>query len=102
MTAQGKWSVTINTPVGDRTGVLDLNVDGSTLSGSLYDAEHFAAISDGKVVGNQLSWSAKIASPMRLSLKFTASVEADQIVGVAKHLLGSVTFRGTRINAPMG
>jgi hypothetical protein len=93
---QGKWNITIKTPVGDRSGVLELKTEGTKLTGSLSDAEHFAAISDGKVEGNRLSWSAKITKPMRMSLKFTATVEADRISGAAKHLLGKATFTGTR------
>jgi len=93
---QGKWNITIKTPMGDKSGVLDLKIEGTTLTGSLSDAEHFAAISDGKVEGNKLSWSAKITKPTRMSFKFTATVEADRISGAAKHLLGKATFTGTR------
>jgi hypothetical protein len=93
---QGKWNITIKTPVGDKAGVLELKTEGTTLTGSLSDAEHYAEISGGKVVGNKLSWSAKITKPMRMNLKFTAIVEADRISGAAKHLLGHATFTGTR------
>jgi hypothetical protein len=82
--------------MGDKSGVLDLKTEGSALTGSMSDADHYAAISDGKVQSNQLSWSAKITKPMRMSLKFTAIVEADHISGAAKHLLGKATFTGTR------
>jgi hypothetical protein len=93
---QGKWNITIKTPLGDKSGVLELKTEGARLTGSLSDAEHYAAISDGKVDGNTLSWSAKITKPMRMSFKFTATVEADRISGAAKHLLGKATFTGTR------
>jgi hypothetical protein len=93
---EGRWNITIKTPVGEKSGVLDLKTEGSALTGSMSDADHYAAISDGKVQGNQLSWSAKITKPMRMSLKFTATVEADHISGAAKHLLGKATFTGTR------
>jgi hypothetical protein len=93
---QGKWNITIKTPMGDKSGVLDLKTDGTALTGSLSDSEYFADISDGKVEGNQLSWSAKITKPMRMSFKFTATVDADRISGSAKHLLGKATFTGTR------
>jgi hypothetical protein len=93
---QGKWNITIKTPMGDKSGVLDLVTDGTALTGSLSDGDHYAAISDGKVVGNKLSWSAKITKPMRMNFKFTATVEEDRISGAAKHLLGSATFNGTR------
>jgi hypothetical protein len=93
---EGKWNIILKTPVGDKSGVLDLRAEGTTLTGSLSDGEHHAAITDGKVDGNKLSWSAKITQPMRLSIKFTATVEADRISGAAKHLLGKATFSGTR------
>jgi len=94
---QGKWNITIKTPMGDKSGVLDLTVSGKTLTGSLSDAEHHVAISDGRVEGNKLSWKAKITKPMRLSFKFSATVEQDRISGDARHLLGSATFSGTRV-----
>jgi hypothetical protein len=93
---QGKWNITIKTPMGDKSGVLDLTVSGKTLTGSLSDAEHHVAISDGRVEGNKLSWKAKITKPMRLSFKFSAIVEQDRISGDARHLLGNATFSGTR------
>ena len=63
---QGKWNITIKTPMGDKSGVLDLKTDGAALTGSLSSDEYQAAISDGKVDGNKLSWSAKITKPMRM------------------------------------
>ena len=93
---EGKWNIVIKTPVGDKSGVLELKTEGARLTGSLSDADHHVTISDGKVSGNQLSWSAKLTKPMHLSLKFTATVEADHISGAAKHLLGKATFTGRR------
>lgn len=93
---QGKWNITIKTPMGDKSGVLELKTDGATLTGSLSDADHHAEISDGRVEGNKLSWSAKITKPMRMNFKFTAVVEADRISGAAKYLLGKATFTGQR------
>jgi hypothetical protein len=94
---QGKWKITIKTPMGDKSGVLELHVSGKTLTGSLADADHHVAISDGKIDGNKLSWHAKITKPMRLSFKFTAVVEEDRISGAARHMLGTATFSGTRV-----
>jgi len=93
---EGKWNITIKTPMGDKQGVLELKTDGAVLTGSLSDGEHYAPISDGKADGNKLSWSAKITKPMRMSFKFTAIVEADRISGAAKNLLGKATFTGSR------
>jgi hypothetical protein len=93
---QGKWNITLKTPMGDKSGVLDLKVEGTTLTGSLSDADHHVEISDGKLEGNTLYWSAKVSSPMNMKFKFTATVDEDRISGVAKHMLGKATFTGTR------
>ena len=95
--AAGKWNVIIKTPVGDQAGVLDLRVDGEVLSGSMSAADYRVDIDNGRVVGGQLEWSAKLTQPMRMTLKFKATVQADRIEGRAKHLLGSASFAGTRV-----
>ena len=94
---QGRWNITIATPMGDKSGVLELRVDGNTVTGSLSDADHHVDISDGKIEGNKVSWRAKITKPMRLSFKFTAVVEENRISGAARHMLGSAPFTGTRM-----
>lgn len=83
--------------MGDKSGVLELRVDGNALTGSLSDADHHVEITDGKIEGRNLSWRAKITKPMRLSFKFTAVVEDNRISGAARHLLGTATFSGTRL-----
>ncbi len=94
---QGRWNITIATPMGDKSGVLELHVRGNELSGSLSDGEHRIDISDGRIEGNNLSWRAKITKPMRLSFKFTAVVEGNRIEGAARHMLGNAPFSGTRL-----
>jgi hypothetical protein len=96
MNAQGKWKIIIKTPMGERAGVLDLKVEGDRLTGSLSNEKYHAPITDGRIEGNRLHWSARITQPMRMSLKFTATIEADRIEGSARHLLGSAHFSGTR------
>jgi hypothetical protein len=93
----GRWQVTLDTPMGQRSGVLELKVDGGRLSGSLSDGEHRALIEEGEVSGQRLKWTSRIEKPMRLAFKFTAEVEGDSISGAAKHFLGSASFTGKRI-----
>ena len=97
--AQGRWRVTIDTPMGVRSGVLELTIEGDRLSGSLSDGEHHVPLSDGRVRGDELTWSAKVQKPMRLSFKFTARVLGDRIEGVARHMLGSAKFTGERVHS---
>jgi hypothetical protein len=93
---EGKWNIVLKTPMGERRGVLELATAGATLTGSMTDGEHVAVISDGRVDGNRLSWSAKLTKPMRMSLKINAQVDQDRISGSARHLFGSATFSGER------
>jgi len=83
--------------MGDKSGVLELRVDGNTVTGSLSHADQHVDITDGRIEGNRLSWRAKISKPMRLSFKFTAVVEENRISGAARHMLGSAPFSGTRL-----
>lgn len=93
---QGKWNITINTPMGDKSGVLELHVNGATVTGSLSDADHRVEITHGRLEGNRVSWQARITKPMRLSFKFTAVVDQDRISGEARYMLGTASFCGTR------
>ena|SRR5450631_208222 len=93
---QGRWHITISTPMGDKSGVLELEAEGTALTGSLSDESHHIPISDGRIAGNELSWSARVTKPMRMNFKFTATIDADRISGIAKHALGKATFSGTR------
>ena len=93
---RGKWNITMQTPMGEKQGVLELETNGMALTGSLSHAEYNAPISDGRVEGNNLSWSAKLTQPLKMNFKFTATVEADRISGAARYFLGKVTFTGTR------
>lgn len=82
--------------MGDKSGVLELCVDGAAMSGSLSDADHRVEITHGRIEGRHLSWQARITKPMRLSFKFTAVVDQDRISGEARHMLGTAHFAGTR------
>ena len=43
----GKWNVTIKTPAGDKSGVLELKTEGMTLTGTMSGPDHSVEISDG-------------------------------------------------------
>ena len=93
---QGKWNITMQTPMGEKQGVLELVANGAALTGFLSHAEYHAPISDGRIEGNNLFWSARLTQPLRMNFRFTATVEADRISGAARYFLGKVTFTGTR------
>ena len=69
--------------------------EGKTLTGSLSDAEHHVAISDGKIEGNQLKLVGKDHQTHALEFQIHGDVDGDRISGSARHMLGSATFSGT-------
>jgi hypothetical protein len=98
MAVDGKWEITINSPLGAQKATLDLKSDGASLTGSQQAAQGSGPVENGKVDGNSLSWSAKISSPMPMTLDFTGTVEGDKLSGSVKAgSFGSFPFTGGRV-----
>lgn len=97
MSADGKWTTTMNTPMGAQNGEMELATDGATLTGTLTAAGNAAKITDGQVDGNNLSWKASVTQPMPITLEFSAVVDGDSISGDVKlGAFGNATFTGER------
>jgi hypothetical protein len=95
MSAEGTWTLTLETPLGERRAKLTLAADGS---GRLIAEEGNATdIYEGKVAGNGGSWKADIKNPMPLTLEFSANVDGDKMTGSVSTSLGSWPFSGSRI-----
>ena len=98
MAADGKWEITINSPMGAVKASLDLKTDGSSLTGTQTAQQGSGPLENGKVDGNNLAWSAKISSPMPLTLDFTGTVDGDKLSGSVKAgSFGSFPFNGNRV-----
>jgi hypothetical protein len=81
MAIDGKWNVTIKSPMGNQDSTLTLETNGNVLSGSLDSPQGSAEINEGVVDGNKLSWKTTITEPMQMTLGFTATVNGDDIEG---------------------
>jgi hypothetical protein len=97
MAIDGKWEITINSPLGAQKATLDLASDGTSLTGSQQAAQGSGPVENGKVDGNIATWSAKISSPMPMTLDFTGTVDGDKLSGSVKAgSFGSFPFTGSR------
>jgi len=97
MAVDGKWEITINSPMGAQKATLDLATSGGKLTGMQAAAQGSGPLENGKVDGNNLSWSAKISSPMPMTLDFTGAVDGDKLSGSVKAgSFGSFPFTGNR------
>src|SRR6202012_138688 len=98
MAVDGKWEIVINSPLGAQKATLDLKADGASLTGSQQAAQGSGPLENGKVDGNTLAWSAKISSPMPMTLDFTGTVDGDKLSGSVKAgSFGSFPFSGNRV-----
>jgi hypothetical protein len=97
MAIDGKWEVTINSPMGAQKATLDLKADGNALTGSQTAMAGTQPVTNGKIDGNNVSWSASITSPMPMTLEFTGTVDGDKLSGSVKAgAFGSFPFSGGR------
>lgn len=97
MSATGTWNITTKSPMGSQAGTLTLNVDGNALTGTMAGAQGSMDLEDGKADGDSLSWTAKMTSPMPMTLEFAATVDGDAISGTVKlGAFGNATFSGSR------
>jgi hypothetical protein len=97
MAVDGKWEITINSPMGAVKATLDLTTDGASLTGTQQAAQGSGPLENGKVDGNNVSWSAKISSPMPMTLDFAGAVDGDKLAGSVKAgAFGSFPFTGNR------
>lgn len=98
MAADGKWQLTINTPLGAQQSVLNISTSGASLSGTQSAASgDEKPIEEGKISGDQISWKASISKPMAMTLEFSATVQGDSMTGSVKlGMFGTQSFRGVR------
>ena len=98
MSVDGKWNVTVNTPMGARPSTFVFEADGDTLNGhgETPDGDN-QAIKNGKIDGDKLSWEYDITQPMPMTLEFDGAVDGDSMSGTTKAgAFGNMPFVGTR------
>ena len=84
MSVEGKWEITVQTPMGAQSSTLELAADGSSLTGTQSGNGETIAIYDGSVDGDAATWKLDVQQPMPLSITFTATVDGDSISGQAQ------------------
>ena len=97
MSADGSWSITINSPMGAQQATLTLSTEGGALSGTMAGAQGTQEFSGGTVDGDNLAWTVDMTQPMPMKLEITATVAGDEISGNVKlGAFGEASFSGSR------
>ena len=97
MSADGKWKITINTPMGAQELTADITTSGDTFTGKTEGRMGAGEVS-GAVSGNTLTWKTDISQPMPMTLDFEATVDGDKMTGNVKlGAFGNAALSGVRV-----
>ena len=98
MAFDGKYNVTINTPMGKQEGVLTLQSSGTELTGTMEQGGDSVPIKNGKVDGDKASWDVDVTKPMPLTLSFEGTENGDMMNGNVKlGAFGNSTFEAHKV-----
>ena len=93
----GKWNCTVMSPMGEQEFVLTVNSQGDSFSGSAEGGIGSKDIPEGRIDGNELSWTMDISKPMPVTLTCKATIDGDSLEGKVKAgIFGSFPIKGTR------
>jgi hypothetical protein len=97
MSVAGRYAILVKTPIGEQRGILAINPEGDSFSGSLSGDLGSQEISSGTIDGSTVCWTMQVAKPMALKLDCTATIDGDALNGTVKAgFFGSYPMTGTR------
>ncbi len=99
MAINGKYNVTIQTPMGPQSGVVDFKTEGNVLHGNAQVAGGGGAFT-GTVEGENGKWSSVVPNPMggSLTLTFNVKVTATDLSGtVVLGQFGTASITGKKV-----
>jgi len=80
----GKWTMSVETPHGQMQGPLQIQQEGSKLTGT-YELEHMGSMTlTGKIDGDKVSFSMEVPGA-GVTLAFTGKVEGAKMSGESDH-----------------
>lgn len=88
----GTWNLTFKTGGGEETAELFLATVGTTLVGT-YGGR---PITDGRIEGTTVRFTAVVTSPVRMKIKCTAELAGGTMSGMAKSMILSLPFTAVR------
>ncbi|BCJ55018.1 hypothetical protein Asp14428_64930 [Actinoplanes sp. NBRC 14428] len=97
MSIDGKWHLTLVTGGGEETVELFLQSAGEALNGT-FDGR---PLSEGRLQGARVTFTASITSPIRTRIKCAAQVDGEAMTGEARALFMTVPFTATRSSSPV-
>jgi carbon-monoxide dehydrogenase large subunit len=93
----GNWKMVLSTPMGPQEMQGHFESEGQSLTGYLTSPEGQQGFS-GTVEGNKVKFDLKVVKPMKITLKYDLTVDADKLTGKVKMgIFGTAKLAGERI-----
>ena len=97
MSFDGRWHITIPTPIGKQQVTLAIVDRDGQLSGTATQGSETVPFVDPVVEGDRIRWSQQVTKPMRLSIKFDLTRSGEALSGTAKPgILPTTSVTGVR------
>ena len=98
MSVAGSYDCVTKTPMGDQKSVFTITDNGDgTFSGKNAGAMGSMDIENGKIDGNNLTWTMNMTVPMPMKLEGSATVDGDHLTGsINAGAFGNMAMSGTR------
>ncbi|KAB2590110.1 hypothetical protein [Streptomyces arboris] len=80
----GIWDLSIATPIGKITAVIELRDDEGVLTGTARGAGEEVGLDGLALTGDRLTWKQAVTRPMRLNLSFDVTVTGDTFAGASR------------------
>jgi len=84
MSFDGRWRISIPTPIGEQEVLLDIDHKEGELSGTATQGGETVPFLEPTVNGDQIQWSQRITKPMRMQIRFELTRAGDTLSGRAK------------------
>ena len=97
-TVDGRWTCTVDTPMGQQDFTLTVTSAGDRFTGSAEGGLGTMQIEDGTINGDTIAWPMRVTKPMPITLDCKATVAGDTLAGqVSAGLFGNFALKGERL-----
>jgi hypothetical protein len=81
MSFEGKWDITIASPIGPQHGSVDVTQNGAALSGTATAMGSTVIIQGGRLEGDRAQFTINMERPMPMKMDFDLIVAGDSLTG---------------------
>lgn len=95
---EGKYSITLETPIGVEKGILELKINGNNASGTIIAKNKENPFTGGEIKGSKLIFSGKLkVAIMTFAYTANCTIENGVLKGTVSTKYGELKVKGNKI-----